>query len=93
MSVKVEVGKILEKHKIESKGRPILLVHALVKVRSEGEDYVRLFVPLSVVLQEGKEYSVMFNGVALRVKEDEVMDAGFPFASNVPKLPKSSGLP
>jgi len=90
MSVRVEVLKILERHKVEGKGKPIWLVHSLVRVRSEGEDYVRLFVPLSVVLEEGKEYPVLFNGVALRVKEEEGTGFGFPFDA---KLPKSSGLP
>ena len=90
MSVKVEVIRILEKHKIESKGRSVMLVHALVKVRSESEDYVRLFVPVGVALQEGREYSVLFNGVALRIKEDEIPSVGFPFDA---KLPKPSGLP
>ncbi len=90
MSVKVEVVKLLEKHKVEGKGKPILLVHALVKVRSEGEDYVRLFVPLNVALQEGKEYSVLFNGIALRVKDEEYPSAGFPFDA---KVSKPSGLP
>jgi hypothetical protein len=90
MAVRVEVVKLLEKHKVEGKGRPIWLVHALVKVRSEGEDYVRLFVPLGVVLQEGREYPVLFNGVALRVKEEEVPSLGFPFE---PKFPKPSDLP
>jgi hypothetical protein len=86
MAVKVEVVKVLERHKVESKGKPIWLVHALVRVRSEGEDYVRLFVPLSVALQEGGTYSVLFNGVALRVKEEDLLD--FPFES---KSPKPSG--
>ncbi len=90
MSVKVEVVKLLERHKVEAKGKPVWLVHALVKVRSEGEDYVRLFVPMSVVLEEGKEYSVLFNGVALRVKEEDVSAFGFPFDA---KLSKPSGLP
>ena len=90
MAVKVEVVKLLERHKVESKGKPIWLVHALVKVRSEGEDYVRLFVPLSVALQEGKEYPVLFNGIALRVKEDELQGFGFPFDA---KSSKPSGLP
>jgi len=90
MSVKVEVVKVLEKHKLESKGKPLLLVHALVKVRSEGEDYVRLFVPVGVVLEEGKEYPVLFNGVALRVKEVEDLGLGFPFDA---KFSKPSGLP
>ncbi len=90
MSVKVEVVKLLEKHKVEGKGKPILLVHALVKVRSEGEDYVRLFVPLNVALQEGKEYSVLFNGIALRVKDEEYPGVGFPFDA---KISKPSGLP
>jgi len=88
MAVRIEVVRVLEKHKLENKG--VYLVHALVKVRSESEDYVRLFVPLSVVLQEGKEYGVMFNGIALRVKEDEFQGFGFPFGA---KLPKSSDLP
>jgi len=90
MSVKVEIVKLLEKHKVEGKGKPILLVHALVRVRSEGEDYVRLFVPLNVALQEGKEYSVLFNGMALRVKDEDVSGFGFPFDA---KFPKSSELP
>lgn len=90
MGVKVEVIKILEKHRVEGKGKPIWLVHSLVKVRSEGEDYVRLFVPLSVDLQEGKEYSVLFNGVALRVKEEDSLGLGFPFNA---KISKPSGLP
>jgi len=91
MAVKVEVIKVLEKHRVESKGKPVWLVHALVKVRSESEDYVRLFVPVSVALEEGREYSVLFNGVALRVKEEEgVVGFGFPFDA---KLPKPSGLP
>ncbi len=88
MAVKVEVVKLLEKHSIESKGKPLLLVHALVKVRSEGEDYVKLFVPVSLVLQEGKEYPVLFNGIALRVKEikeEGVPSFGFPFDAKVPK--------
>jgi hypothetical protein len=89
MSVSVEIVKLLERHKLESKGKPILLVHALVKVRSDGEDYVRLFVPLGVALQEGREYSVLFNGVALRVKDEEVQGYGFPFDA---KFPKPSGL-
>jgi hypothetical protein len=89
MGVKVEVVKLLERHKVEGKGRPIWLVHCLVKVRSEGEDYVRLFVPLSVVLEEGKEYSVLFNGVSLRVKEEESLGVGFPFGA---KNAKPSGL-
>ncbi len=90
MSVKVEVVKLLERHKVEAKGKPIWLVHALVKVRSEGDDYVRLFVPMSVVLEEGKEYPVLFNGIALRVKEEENPSFGYPFDA---KFPKSSGLP
>jgi hypothetical protein len=90
MSVKIEVVKILERHKVEAKGKPILLVHALVKVRSESEDYVRLFVPVGVVLEEGKEYSVLFNGIALRVKEEESSGVGFPFDA---KISKPSGLP
>ena len=90
MAVKVEVIKLLERHKVESKGRPIWLVHALVKVRSESEDYVRLFVPMSVVLEEGREYPVLFNGIALRVKEEEFQGFGFPFNT---KFPKSSDLP
>jgi len=89
MSVKVEVVKVLEKHKLESKGKPVWLVHSLVKVRSEGEDYVRLFVPVSVVLEEGKEYPVLFNGVALRVKENESFGLDFPFDA---KMSKPSGL-
>ena len=88
MSVKVEVVRVLERRKLESKG--VYLVHALVKVRSEGEDYVKLFVPFSVPLQEGREYGVLFNGVALRVKDDEESAFGFPFEA---KLPKPSGLP
>lgn len=90
MGVKVEVVRILGRHKVESKGKPLWLVHALVKVRSDSEDYVRLFVPMSVVLQEGKEYSVLFTGVALRVQEEEYMGVGFPFDA---KIPKPSGLP
>jgi hypothetical protein len=90
MAVKVEIIRLLERHRIESKGKPIWLVHALVKVRSEGEDYVRLFVPMSVVLEEGKEYPVLFNGIALRVKEEEYQSFGYPFDA---KIPKSSGLP
>ncbi len=90
MSVKVEVVKLLERHKVEAKGKPIWLVHALVKVRSEGEDYVRLFVPMSVALQEGREYPVLFNGIALRVKEEDVSGVGFPLDA---KLSKPSGLP
>jgi hypothetical protein len=90
MAVKVEVVKLLERHKVESKGKPLWLVHALVKVRSEGEDYVRLFVPLSVALEEGREYSVLFNGIALRVKEEDNMVFGFPFDA---KISKPSGLP
>ncbi len=90
MSVKVEVVKLLERHKVEAKGKPIWLVHALVKVRSEGEDYVRLFVPMSVVLEEGKEYPVLFNGIALRVKEEYVPSFGFSFDA---KVPKPSDLP
>ncbi len=93
MSVKVEVVKLLERHKVEAKGKPIWLVHALVKVRSEGEDYVRLFVPVNIALQEGREYSVLFNGVALRVKEEDGFDAGSPFGSGFPKFPKPSDLP
>lgn len=89
MSVKVEVVKVLEKHKVEGKGKPIWLVHSLVRVRSEGEDYVRLFVPVGMVLEEGKEYPVLFNGVALRVKEVEGLDFGFPFDA---KVSKPSGL-
>jgi hypothetical protein len=89
MSVKVEVVKVLERHKVEGKGKPIWLVHSLVRVRSEGEDYVRLFVPMGMVLEEGREYTVLFNGVALRVKEAEV-DLGFPFDA---KISKPSGLP
>ncbi len=69
MAVKVEVVKLLEKHSLENKGKPLWLVHALVKVRSESEDYVKLFVPVGLVLQEGKEYPVFFNGVALRIKD------------------------
>jgi hypothetical protein len=88
MAVKVEVLRVLEKHRIEHKG--VYLVHALVKVRSESEDYVRLFVPLSVALQEGKEYGVLFNGIALRVKEDEFQDFGVPFGV---KNSKSSPFP
>ena len=90
MSVKVEVVKILEKHKVEGKGKPIWLVHALVRVRSEGEDYVRLFVPLSVFLEEGKEFPVLFNGIALRVKEAEEGGFGFPIDAKISKL---GGLP
>ncbi len=90
MSVKVEVVKLLERHKVEAKGKPIWLVHALVKVRSEGEDYVRLFVPMSVALQEGREYPVLFNGIALRIKEEEISGFGFPFDA---KVPKPSDLP
>ncbi len=90
MSVRVEVVKLLERHKVEAKGKPIWLVHALVRVRSEGEDYVRLFVPMSVALQEGKEYAVLFNGIALRVKEEEFPSAGFPLDA---KYPKPSELP
>ncbi len=90
MSVKIEVVKLLERHKVEAKGRPIWLVHALVRVHSEGEDYVRLFVPMSVVLEEGKKYSVLFNGIALRVKEEEYPSVGFPFDA---KISKPSGLP
>ncbi len=93
MSVKVEIVKILERHKVEAKGRPLLLVHALVKVRSDGDDYVRLFVPVNIALQEGREYSVLFNGVALRVKEEDSFDAGSPFGSGFPKFPKPSDLP
>jgi hypothetical protein len=78
---------------VESKGRPIWLVHALVKVRSDGDDYVRLFVPMSVVLQEGKEYGVLFNGLALRVKEEEGSDVSLPFGFNIPKHSKSVDLP
>jgi hypothetical protein len=89
MAVKVEVVKVLERHKVESKGKPLFLVHALVKVRSEGEDYVRLFVPVSVALEEGKEYSVLFNGVALRIKEEDAPSFGFPFDA---KISKPSGL-
>jgi len=89
MSVRVEVVKVLEKHKVEGKGKPIWLVHSLVRVRSEGEDYVRLFVPMSVVLEEGKEYPVLFNGVALRVKEVEGTELGFPFDV---RISKPSGL-
>jgi hypothetical protein len=89
MAVKVEVIKVLEKHKVEGKGKPIWLVHSLVRVRGEGEDYVRLFVPMGMVLEEGKEYSVLFNGVALRVKEEEGAGFGFPFDA---KISKSSGL-
>jgi hypothetical protein len=90
MSVKVEVVRVLEKHRVESKGKPLWLVHALVKVRSDSEDYVRLFVPMSVVLEEGREYPVLFNGVALRVKEEEFKGFGFPFDI---KVPKPSDLP
>jgi hypothetical protein len=90
MAVKVEVIKALERHKVEGKGKPIWLVHSLVRVRSEGEDYVRLFVPMGMVLEEGKEYSVLFNGVALRVKEEEGAVLGFPFDA---KVSKPSGLP
>jgi hypothetical protein len=90
MSVRVEVVKILERHKLESKGKPIWLVHSLVRIKSDGEDYVRLFVPTSVVLQEGKEYPVLFNGVALRVKEEEFMGWGFSYET---KFPKPSELP
>jgi hypothetical protein len=90
MGVKVEVVRVLEKHQVESKGKPLWLVHALVKVRSESEDYVRLFVPVSVVLEEGREYPVLFNGVALRVKEEEFKGLGFPFDA---KISKPSGLP
>jgi hypothetical protein len=90
MAVKVEIVKVLERHQVESKGKPLLLVHALVKVRSESEDYVRLFVPVSVVLEEGREYSVLFNGIALRVKEEAVKGFGVPFDA---KFPKPSGLP
>ena len=89
MSVRVEVVKVLEKHKVEGKGKPIWLVHSLVRVRSEGEAYVRLFVPMSVVLEEGKEYPVLFNGVALRVKEVEGTELGFPFDV---RISKPSGL-
>jgi hypothetical protein len=89
MSVKVEVVKVLEKHKVEGKGKPIWLVHSLVRVRSEGEDYVRLFVPVGMELEEGKEYSVLFNGIALRVKEAEGPELGFPFDA---KIAKPSGL-
>ncbi len=85
MAVKVQVVKLLEKHSIESKGKPLWLVHALVKVRSEGEDYVKLFVPVSVVLQEGNEYPVLFNGIALRIKEEGVPSFSFPFDAKVPK--------
>ena len=88
MAVKVELVRVLERHKLENKG--LYLVHALVKVRSESEDYVKLFVPLHVALQEGKEYSVLFNGISLRVKDEEVQGFGFPFDA---KFPKSSGLP
>jgi hypothetical protein len=90
MAVKVEVVKLLERHRVESKGKPLWLVHALVKVRSESEDYVRLFVPLSVALGEGREYSVLFNGIALRVKEEDNVGLGFPFDA---KVSKPSGLP
>ncbi len=90
MSVKVEVVKLLERHRVESKGRPLWLVHALVRVHSEGEDYVRLFVPMSVVLEEGKKYPVLFNGMALRVKEEEFSGFSFPFDA---KISKPSGLP
>ncbi len=90
MSVKVEIVKLLESHRIEAKGKPMWLVHALVRVRSESEDYVRLFVPMSVVLQEGQEYSVLFNGIALRVKEEGFSGAGFPLDV---KYPKPSELP
>ncbi len=90
MGVKVEVVKLLERHKVEAKGKPIWLVHALVKVRSEGEDYVRLFVPVNLALQEGREYSVLFNGIALRVKEEDVPSFGFPFDA---KISKPSDLP
>jgi hypothetical protein len=89
MAVKVEVVKLLERHQVESKGKPLWLVHALVKVRSESEDYVRLFVPMSVVLEEGREYPVLFNGIALRVKEEEFKGFGFPFDV---KFSKPSGL-
>jgi len=90
MAVKVEVIRLLERHKVESRGKPIWLVHALVKVRSESEDYVRLFVPMSVVLEEGKEYPVLFNGIALRVKEDDYQ--GFGYLSDAKSF-KPSGLP
>ncbi len=90
MSVRVEVVRLLERHKVEAKGKPLWLVHALVRVRSEGEDYVRLFVPMSVVLQEGKDYPVLFNGIALRVKEEEYPSVGFPLDA---KYPKPSELP
>ncbi len=87
MAVKVEVVKLLEKHSLESKGKPLWLVHALVKVRSESEDYVKLFVPVGLVLQEGKEYPVLFNGIALRIKEEkeeEVSSFGIPFSGKIP---------
>jgi hypothetical protein len=85
--VKVEVLKALERHRLENKG--VYLVHALVKVRSEGEDYVKLFVPLRVALQEGKEYGILFNGVSLRVKDEEDLGLGGSFD---PKFFKSSGM-
>jgi len=92
MAVKVEVVRLLEKHRIESKGKQLWLVHALVKVRSESEDYVRLFVPVNIPLQEGREYPVLFNGLALRVKEFEnegVSFPSFPFDAKLtkPNLP------
>ncbi len=90
MSVRVEVVRLLERHKIEAKGKPLWMVHALVRVRSEGEDYVRLFVPMSVVLQEGRDYPVLFNGIALRVKEEEYPGVGFPLDA---KYSKPSELP
>jgi hypothetical protein len=42
------------------------------------------------VLEEGREYSVLFNGIALRVKEEEFKGLGFPFDT---KISKPSGLP
>jgi hypothetical protein len=88
MGAKVEVVKLLERHKVNTKkGEALQLVHAMVRIKTDDEVYVRLFVPLSVVLQEGKEYPILVNGLTLRVKEDDGLGGPFPFG-----IPKSSLL-
>jgi len=61
------------------------MVHAMVRIKTDDDVYVRLFVPVSVVLQEGKEYPILANGLVFRVKEEEVVGVPFPFG-----FPKSS---
>jgi hypothetical protein len=88
MGAKVEIVKLLERHKVNTKrGEALQLVHAMVRIKTDDEVYVRLFVPLSLVLQEGKEYSILVNGLTLRVKEDDGLGVPFPFGIPKPSLP------